>query len=539
MKRVPVVIWVLVGLNAALLSVYALLFPPYTGFDEPQHVDMTIHVARGDTWPWPGPGELPLSIPVANSSNPVYFDPALRALPYTKDPYPDRGDRKTIGELASPPPRVKNYPNQMVQHPPAYYALSAVVLKAWPGPIEDMPYDRVVGLLRLLSIALLTPLPLLFWKGISLLADPPLAVMGAVLSLGIPGLTRVGANVQNDDLLILAGTGLLVALIRVTTGDLSRRTAIAVGLLTALSLFTKGFALVLPVVVLAAYALHRRAGLRPLMWAWGVGGLLGGPWYLMNLIRFGKLQTEGLGPAANKQFRAESATPGPHTLTGYVDHVSGLLNRRFWGAIGFPDKPFLPVALCWLMTIAVTALIVVALVRLRERRGALLAILLPAPLMLLIVVAGSLHWWRVNGGLPGVQGRYLYPGLLGTLAVACLGAGSLLRSRRNLAPLIGLAVAALLQLWALKIVLRTYWVPGHDLGAGLRGVFHWSPWPPVVTAVPFVALAVLAPLALLLCAKGAFATVPDSADQGADASRGGLRSITGNASPPGSKPRSE
>jgi 4-amino-4-deoxy-L-arabinose transferase-like glycosyltransferase len=505
-KRVPLVVWVLVGLNAALLSLYALLFPPYTGFDEPQHVDMTIHVARGETWPWPAPGKLPLSVPVANSSNPVYFG-SLAHQPFTSDPYPPRGDRKTIGELASPKPP-PNYPNQMVQHPPAYYALAAVVLKAWPGPIEEMPYDRVVGLLRLLSIVLLTPLPLLFWKGISLLTEPPAAVMGAVLSVGIPGLTRVGANVQNDDLLILAVTALMVALIRVVTGDLSRRTAVAVGLLTALALFTKGFALVLPVVVAGAYLVHRRPGVRPGLLALVIGGVLGGPWYLMNLIRFGKIQPEGLGAKADAQFRAESATPGAHTLSGYVHHVSGLLNRRFWGAIGIPDKPFLPVWLCWLLTIAVAVLVVVALVRAR-RRFPLVVLLSPVPLMLLIVVAGSLHWWRFNGGLPGVQGRYLYPGLLGIVAVACLGVQGLLGRRPQLAPLLGFAVAAVLQVWAVAIVLHHYWVPGHDVVGGLRGVFHWSPWPPVLTALPFVGVAVLGLWALLLCARNAFSPLPE------------------------------
>ena len=513
MKRVPVVIWVLVGLNAALLSVYALLFPPYTGFDEPQHVDMTIHVARGETWPWPGPGKLPLSVPVANSSNPVYFDPRgpVQRQPFDDGFIGDRGSRKTIGELSSPPPSVQNYPNQMVQHPPAYYALAAVVLKAWPGPIEDMPYDRVVGLLRLLSIALLTPLPLLFWKGISRLTDPPVAVMGAAVSIGIPGLTRIGANVQNDDLLVLAVTGLMVALIRVVTGDLTRKTAIWVGLLTALALFTKGFALVLPPVLVAAYAVHRRAGVRPGLWALGVGGALGGPWYLMNLIRFGKLQVEGLGPVWDPVFRRESRSGGPHTWTGYVDHVSGLLNRRFWGAIGVMDKPFLPLWLGWALTVVVTLLIVVALVRSVDRVK-LTVLLLPVPLMLLLVVFGSQHWWRFNGGLPGVQGRYLYPGLLGTVAVVCVGAQSLLRSRRNLAPLLGLLVAGGLQLWALQIMLRAYWMQGHDVDGALRRISHWSPWPPVVTAVPFVALAVLAPGALLLCAKGAFRRSPDMID---------------------------
>ena len=302
-----------------------------------------------------------------------------------------------------------------------------------------------------------------------------------------------------------AVSGLLVALTRVMTGDLSRRTAVVVGLLTGLSLLTKGFALVLPPVVAGAYLVHRRAGVRPGLGALGVGGLLGGPWYVMNLVRFGKLQTEGLGPVADAQFRAESATPGPHTLVGYVDHTAGLLNRRFWGAIGIMDRPSLPLALGWLLTAAVTALVVVAVVRSRGRRGTLAVLLAPVPLMLVIVVTGSLHWWRFNGGLPGVQGRYLYPGLLGTVAVVCVGAESLLRSRRNLAPLLGFAVAAVLQVWALGIVFLQYWVPGRDVAGGLHVVLRWSPWPPAVTVLPFVAALVLGVWALLLVAKGAFA----------------------------------
>ncbi|MCU1600998.1 MAG: hypothetical protein JWO22_1707 [Frankiales bacterium] len=513
MRKVPKVVWVLVGINAALLSLYTLLFPPYTGFDEPQHVDMAIHVAQGDTWPWPAPGKLPLSAAVGNSSNPVYFaaDGPVQLQLHQKrfdDTFIlDRPYRPTIGQLTNPPPTVANYPNQMVQHPPAYYALAAVVLKAWPGSIADMRYDQVVGLLRLLSVLLLTPLPLLFWKGISRLTDPPVAVMGAAFSTGIPGLTRIGANVQNDDLLILAVTGLMVALIRVVTGDLTRKTAIWVGLLTALALFTKGFALVLPPVIVAAYALHRKDGIKPGIWALGVGGVLGGPWYLMSLVRFGKLQVEGLGPVADKQFRAESATKGPHTWTGYVDHVSGLLNRRFWGAIGVPDKPFLPLWLGWSLTIAVTVFIVLALVRSAQRLR-LVALLLPVPLMLVLVVFGSQHWWRFNGGLPGVQGRYLYPGLLGTVAVLCVGIQSCLRSRRNLAPLIGLGVAGLLQLWAGEIIVRSYWLRGDDPKATLKAISYWSPWPTLVNTIPFLALAVLVPWAVVLCAKGAFSTEP-------------------------------
>jgi 4-amino-4-deoxy-L-arabinose transferase-like glycosyltransferase len=497
-------VWVLVALNAALLSVYALLFPPYTGFDEPQHVDMTLHVLRGETWPWPAPGELPLSRGVGASSNPVYFGP-LSKHPYTNDPLPDRGKRLTIGELdRTPAPAVQNYPNQMVQHPPAYYALGALVLKAWPGSVDNMPYDQVVSVLRLLSIVLMTPLPLLIWAAGRRLTEASTAVAAAAMSVGIPGLTRVGANVQNDDLLILATSAMLVGLVRVVTGDLTRRTAVFVGLLTALALFTKGFALVLPVVVVAAYAVHRRAGVKPGLWALVVGGVLGGPWYLMNLVRFGKLQTEGLGAQANREFFG-TADGKPHPLSGYVQQVSDSLVRRFWGAIGTTDEPSLPLALAWVLTIAITVLIVLAIRSSRGRRQQLGVLLVPIPLMLLIVVAGSHHWWAINGKLPGVQGRYLYPGLLGLLLVVAMGLASLLRSRRNLAPLLAIGTAFVLQAWALVIILGTYWVPGHDLVAGAKGVFHWSPWPPVVTALPFVAVVVLAPWALLLCARGAFA----------------------------------
>jgi small subunit ribosomal protein S36 len=495
-RRVPLVVWVLVALNGALLCLYSLLFPPYTGFDEPQHVDMVIHVARGETWPWPAPGALPLSLAVANSSNPVYFGP-ISVKPYTNDVYPNRGNRKTIRELGVPAPTVHgvkpvlNFPNQMVQHPPAYYALDALVLKAWPGNFNDMPYDEVVSLLRLLSIVLVAPLPLLVWNALDVVAEPPVAVTGAVFSIAVPGLTRVGSNVQNDNLLILAVSALLVALLRVGLGDLTTKTAVAVGSLTALALFTKGFALVLPPVVLAAYALHHqgwRLPWKPLIYAVGIGGVLGGPWYLMNIIRFGHIQTEGLGKAADKIFRMPPNND-PHPLGGYVTHTAGLLNRRFWGAIGITDKPSLPLALGWALTIAVTGLVVRGVVVAHTRRGALCTVLLPVPLMLGLIVAGSIHWWHFNGQLPGVQGRYLYPGMLGTIVVVSIGLCSLLGSRANLGPMLAFVAFVVLQVWALEIIFRSYWMPGHDVDAGLHGIFHWSPWPPVVTALPVLGVA--------------------------------------------------
>ncbi|MCW2499454.1 MAG: hypothetical protein JWN87_1130 [Frankiales bacterium] len=488
--------WVLVGLGAALLCVYALLFPPYTGFDEPQHVDMTLAVQHGEAWPWPGPGELPLSLGVAASSNPVYFGPLSRH-PYTNDPYPDH--RASLAELGGRAPSAQNYPNQMVQHPPAFYLMGAGLLALLPGD-ADWPYDRVVGVLRLLSIALLVPLPLLAFHAASrLTASQPAAVAAAALSLAIPGLTRVGASVQNDNLLILAASGLLLGLVRVATGDLTRRTAVAVGLLTALALLSKGFALVLPPVVLLAYALNRRGWWRSAAVALGVGAV-GGSWYLVNLLRFGTLQPEGLGAVADADFRGP-ATPGvARPLTTYATTVAQTLDRRFWGAIGTPDSPGLSPRVCWLLTAVAVLLAVVALVTLK-RRLALGMLLLPLPLTLLVVVAGSLPWYRFNGRLPGVQGRYFYPCVLGLLVVAAVGLVAVLRRRAAWAPLLAVLFALVMQAWALSIVLREYWLPGSDVAAGIEGIAHWSPWPAAVTVLPFLALVVLAPAALLLVAR--------------------------------------
>ncbi|MDX6220618.1 MAG: hypothetical protein QOJ48_2299 [Frankiales bacterium] len=501
MRRVPGIVWLLLGLHGALLCAYALLFPPYTGFDEPAHVDMVVHVAEGDTWPWPGPGELPLSTGVARSSNPVYFGP-LKSRPYTNDPYPDRGDRKSLAQLGGMAPATSNFPNQMVQHPPAYYALGALVLKAVPGNPLDLPYDRVVQVLRLLSIALMLPLPVLAWAAAERLFGRTAGITAAALSLGVPGVARVGSAVDNDSLLILAVAGMTVALTRVMTGDLSRRTSLAAGALFGLALLTKGFALALPPFVVAAYLTQRRGWRLPwrrLALALGTAALLGGPWYLMNLVRFGTLQPDGLGKAASALFRGP-ATPGVTRPLGiFVRAFNMNINRRFWGAIGMTDAPSLATSACYALSVVVLALALVALLRRRECRPQLAVLLLATPLLLVIVVYGSLKAYRYNGHLPGVQGRYLYPSLVAVAVVVAVGIVSLLGRYARLAPLLGLVTALLLQAWALSIVLRAYWVPGRDVAAGWRGILHWSAWPTPVTVVMLAAL----PVATVACLAAA------------------------------------
>ena len=74
-----------------------------------------------------------------------------------------------------------------------------------PG-FDDRSFVTQVGVLRLLSAALLLPLPLLAAAAARRLgAGPPVAIAAALLPLGVPQLAHVGASLNNDVLLVLLG----------------------------------------------------------------------------------------------------------------------------------------------------------------------------------------------------------------------------------------------------------------------------------------------------------------------------------------------
>jgi hypothetical protein len=157
------------ALHVGLLLTFAFLYPPFTGFDETQHVDAVLSIRHGDGWPAPQERELSEGI-VAVAT------PALRAasdLPFSDDELPPRDERPSIAELGVERDSVGQLlPNQITQHPPLYYALQAGVLAVLPGS-ADWPYDATVGVLRLVSVLLMAPLPLLAWATARALRAPP------------------------------------------------------------------------------------------------------------------------------------------------------------------------------------------------------------------------------------------------------------------------------------------------------------------------------------------------------------------------------
>lgn len=506
--RVPRSVWLLTVLHVLLLLGWTVLVPTYRAPDEPYHVDM-VRAAAGPEG-WPALDQRALSTEVVASlveagysspDNPVQrVDESLQA----EDATP-RGLRPDFRELASGDHAAAS--NHLAQHPPLHYLVVAtpVTLLTTVLPLQ-WSYDRSVWLMRATSVLMVAPLPLLAFAAARRITgrSGPTAVAAAVIPLAIPQLTHIGSVVNNDNLLVLLGGVLTVALLSVATGDTGRRTALWVGGLAGAALLTKGFALIVPLWIVGAYAL---AGRRAPTWrpalsagatALAVAGLLGGWWWLRNLVRYGTVQPTLVTP--------EPADDAAVSVGAFMVFFTTRAVRRFWGAFGW-DEAHLP---AWLIVAA--ALLVLAGVALAfarrpptgsSWRAELGVALLPVVGIAGIVAYGSWRWYAITGTVAGVQGRYLFPGVVGLACAVAVGYGWAARSRAL--PLVVFTVAMLLQAVAAYTVLVHFWGP-RVLGAprtALPALWSWSPWPPELLALGGLLVAVTGVLCLLHLIGGA------------------------------------
>lgn len=497
----PLLVWALTGLNVVFILVCSILYPTWYGYDEPQHVDMAYSFAQGHGLY--GPGERPQAIGIRHALHGSGWPPSQ---PFSPVVGPPRGERPSLDALGGDQPDPRALPNQMVQHPPLYYLMGAGALHL-PGA-ADLPYDRQVALLRGISLLLMTPLPLIAWAtATALVGDGPVAHAAAVVPMTVPNFPRTGGTYTNDALIIFA-TGLVFLLLaHVMSGDLRRRTAAAVGGAVGLALLAKGFALVLPIAVVLGYAVaglrHRRWPVGPAMLALLVGAILGAPFYLRSLVRYGTLQTNGYGASAWQRIIGPER-PGPG-LRSFVPAFAERFMMRFWGGIGWPEGPKLPEWITDPWFVGFAALTVVGiLVGIGGRWGRWVVLVPAIPAVLSIgLMAGSVyHLYSTHGGvLPGIQGRYGYGYVVPLAAPFALGLAWLLRERvTRWLPLLVLLAALATQLAAWLYLVRAWWVPtgtngdrGRMLQGAIEAIDRWSPWPAAVTATPFVLTVLLVP----------------------------------------------
>jgi len=471
--RVPVAVRALVALHGLTLVLASVLFPTYRAPDESAHVDMVVAVAQGAGYP--EVGQRRISQRVIDSFAVVGHVREGEAQPLRAADAPARGERPRFADLG--PDVAGDVRQQMAAHPPLYYLLAAAALSGVTAVVPftgDWSFDQVVGFLRLFSALVVLPLPLIAYLVAGRLGAPrPAAVTAAVLPLGVPQLTHVGASVNNDTLLVLLLGLLTLPTLAVARGDRSWRTAAVAGLLGGLALLTKGFALFVPLWLAAVYGL---GVLRGAGWRGMTAGALsvatavavGGWWWIRNLVVHGTVQPAGLpGPPAPEGFTPDVG----FWLPFYVERLS----HRFWIEPNIVPDGAPPLHL--LATLVVVMLCVAAFAGCRrtgQSPADLTVVLAPLAGLGGIVTFGA---WRVYArtGTPfAIHGRYLYGAVVGIAVVGALGAFTLLGARSRRLPFVALAVVVVVQATAAGLALVTYWGPPGARGAA---VLAWSPWP--------------------------------------------------------------
>ncbi|QAY63360.1 hypothetical protein ET495_08990 [Xylanimonas allomyrinae] len=458
---VPAAVWLVVLLQVTVCLLQTAVFPNGRSPDEAKQVDLVVQVAEGTAWPWPSPGTLATTAGVRAGA--VLPPDRLHGAAHLADrDFRPRGERPSWAQAGGAAPWLADgapLNNQLVQHPPLYYVLGAAVVQAVPG-WHDLPFDRVWMVLRWVNILLAAPLPLLAWATARRLRLPdplPLAAAGAVVA--IPELTHIASSVNNDNLLVLLGAAATWLVARVLTGDHTARTALALGGVTSLALATKGFALLLPAWVAAAYAAAWWHGRRTRGSAhgtlaaslWALAAMLPGlSWWARNLVLFGALQPHGTHADQGYLQSGERYTwadGGAAWLHRLVDRLITLFFVQDQAAHLRHDASW------WASRAGLAALAVgigVALVRGPLRRLDALVLLAPAAALTAIVAKGSYEQFVAFRNLGAAQqGRYLYLAVVAIVVVAVAGA---VRARR----------------WAPAIVLV--------LGLGLHAAFQADAW---------------------------------------------------------------
>jgi small subunit ribosomal protein S36 len=479
---VPAAVAAATVLFAVVLIAWTHLTPLAQAPDEQSHAALIELLADGRDYP-----EYDAFFPYEGSMNAwLAHNPGLgRLLP---EDAPPRDRRPTLEGWGG---RSRwGHANQITQHPPLYYQLAAYGLRAaraLPG-VDDQPLERERHLLRLGNVLLVAPLPLLGWAAARRLgADHTGATASAIVPLAIPQLAHIGGSINNDNLLILLSALLAVGLAGVVRGDVGRTTALGVGVITGLALWTKAFALVYLPWIGLAYALPvardrrlLRRSLGCLAIAWGTALLIGAWWWVRNLVRHGEAFPTILDRpifGRPEDFEAD--------LVSYLQTYLPSMTHRFWGNFASYTAPMTP-GLVLLVTLATAAALLVALAPARKlpstcprtvpaRELAVYASVVPILAAMLFWIAYDRH--RMNAGYDFIQGRYLFGALVPLMVVVGLGAARVLRGH---APLVLLAGAVVMQLDAARVVTRHLWAePDASQVRSIDAMLAWGPWPPI------------------------------------------------------------
>ncbi len=498
LHAVPRAVWAACALFTATSALWTIAVPLFQGPDEPQHVDLAAYASVHARYPAYDGHHVGV---VTRRAIDLYLNAGggARHPDLGGRPEPDMGGRHLDDPGATNEnPRVPF--NQLPQHPPAYYELTAAVLRIERAVVPGAHGFDAAGetyLLRLVDVALMSSLPLAAWALCRRIGGSPQAALAASLATtAIPQLTHIAAVVNNDDLLTITAAWLAVAVGEVVARGPSPARTRAIAALLALACCTKAFGLLfIPWVVLAHVWSWRRIGrvaehLRSLAVAGAATFMVSGWFWLGNLHRTGSIAPTNFFDIA------------PHRPPGsIVDHrrwVEFFVHHmpvRFWGSFGRYAAD-LPLPVVTVASLVIAGALVLAFVPPMGRlvtgsvdRAALAITLVPMATLLAYVAQHAHEIYVRTGWFNFVQGRYLFAAVAPLVAVAAIGLDRLGgRVGARQVWLFALALQAL----AGRTVLRAFWSADRvGVATAARTAMAWCPLSTGLTQALVVASALV------------------------------------------------
>jgi hypothetical protein len=477
---------------------WAAIVPGFQTPDELQHLNSVVRLADGGGWPAPGDpvveDEMLKARALAGASThgrrTVLPGETAAMAPGTQsfdDLSPTGvGDRPSLHTLDAGP-TTRGPVDQMTQHPPGYYAVAAVVYRLLD--LGDRRFDRAMFVLRALTalmVAATVPV-CCFLAGRELSGKSSIGQVAAFVPLLIPQLHYISAGITNDGAAIATTAVMWASLITITCSGPTRRRLLVLALAVGAACLTKGTAVaLLPTVPVGLAVAYRRSiggsvrqwGRAALLAASGVGGLafaLGGWWWALNLLRYGRLQPSGL-----------TVSPGGtyELMNPFQFGVAFVARMRwtFFAEIGRREHPSL--RLLTITLAVVFAGTVVAGLLSRGRLGERLMMLTGVGASVGVLFATTYSAHLQTNRMPGIQGRYLFVLIVPVAVLFAVGMARLGERVRIpqawQAPAVagaGVLVAAAGMGLGFRIF---YAVPGRPPLEALSRFLGWAVWSPMV-----------------------------------------------------------
>jgi 4-amino-4-deoxy-L-arabinose transferase-like glycosyltransferase len=421
--------------------IYALIMPPFSGPDELFHYNSVVRVIDGGGWPLPYKARILENTQTAviesgyksGSIIPnenIIIEPSLRSS-FLKKP------NETTGKV-----------DNMVQHPPLYYYFSAFILKIF-SPFTDR-WDQAIFIMRLVSSLLVASSIFFISQTISNVGlSPKLALISSTSVLAIPMLLMQSGYVNNDNLLIFATSACFYFLIKKWPNKLSLfHPSVFAGLFLGIALLTKGFALLLiPFVLILSIIASQKQSKKNwllILIPQFVGLIVGGWWWIRNLIFLGKIQPSIYGIAEHNGVMSEN-----YDFLIFISTFFSRLNRTFWTRAGRSEIA-IPDLISDIAGIMILTAIIITLVFNKKRL--ILSVVLAYILLITAVLFVRSNHVFYYFGVPnrGIQGRYLFSGLIFlplTIALLTDFIKPVFRKYFNILPLLFILISWASLLW--------------------------------------------------------------------------------------------